>query len=104
MKINDNITFTPVAPLPAAGTTPARHSRKQLSASILTRDRDIKALWKRLVPEARSVWAKIPVEDLERVRGDFNVLAGQVQLRYRVSREESDRQVREFFDKHHLHI
>jgi len=73
----------------------------QIKASAIADNIAITAKWRTLVGEARTVWEKVPAEDLAKVNGNFHKLAGLVQLRYQVSREESDRQVRDFFGKHY---
>lgn len=98
MQIENSVQPTeaaPASPLPA----PAR-SKNQIKATVLADGLARKAKWKSLLAEAAAVWDKVPADDLAHVDGNFHKLAGQVQMRYRISREESDRQVRDFFDKH----
>ncbi|AXQ27740.1 hypothetical protein D0B54_03220 [Solimonas sp. K1W22B-7] len=84
-----------------AGITPAFPSRGQLKASALAEALAVKKKWKTLIVEARTTWPKLHLEELATVGGNFHVLAGLVQLRHRYSREESDRQVKEFFARHY---
>lgn len=90
----------PVAP--AAAVIP--RSKKQITASALADGVKVRAKWKTLIAEARTVWAKLHPEELAKVNGDFHRLAGLVQLRYEIGRAESDRQVRAFFDKHYAPV
>jgi hypothetical protein len=96
--LNAEVTATPI--IPAAPAAPVR-TRNQIKATALGDLMAGRSKWKGLLPEARSIWAKVPPEELARVDGSFHRLAGLVQLRYHLSREESDRQVRAFFDKHY---
>ncbi|MDB5985212.1 MAG: hypothetical protein JWR16_265 [Nevskia sp.] len=84
-------------------STPVKLPRtnNQIKAAVIADGLAAKAKWKTLLAEAKTVWTKVPPEDLAKVDGNFYKLAGLVQLRYQVSREESDRQVKDFFDKHY---
>lgn len=84
-----------------AGITPAFPSRGQLKAAALAESLAIKKKWKSLIAEALATWPRLHAEELATVGGNFHVLAGLVQLRHRLSREESDRQVKEFLAKHY---
>ena len=89
----------PLTP-PAAAAAPAR-TQRQIRASLLTDEATVRSKWKTLIAQARAMWPEVHGEELANVRGDFHVLAGLVQLRHHLSREESDQQVRTFFDKHY---
>jgi hypothetical protein len=78
-----------------------QRTKNQIRASATADGIAVKVKWKTLVTQARAQWEKVPAEDLLKVDGNFHKLAGLVQLRYQLSREESDQQVREFFDKHY---
>lgn len=84
----------------AAKPFEAPRTRKQISASLLADGLALKARWKTLIADAKSVWPKISTEELASAQGDIHRLAGMVQLRCQLSREESDRQVKAFFEKH----
>lgn len=94
-------------PLPSTEVvTPAKPaqspiSKKQTLANNVRANFAAQAKWKSLIAEAHLVWPKIAVEQLALVGGNFHKLAGLVQLAYRQDRQESDRQVKEFFDKHY---
>jgi hypothetical protein len=98
MSIESSSNPPVTAPTPAAA--PAR-TTKQIRASALVDGRAVKAKWKTLIPEALALWPRVHAEELANVKGNFHVLAGLVQLRHQLSREESDQQVRAFFDKHY---
>ena len=84
-----------------AGNTPAFPSRGKLKASALAESLAIRKKWKSLIAEALATWPRLHAEELASVGGDFHILAGLVQLRQRISREESDRQVKEFLARHY---
>lgn len=97
-------TLSDTTSLEPEQATPARivpRTKNQIRATANADARAVKAKWKTLIAEAKSVWEKIPVEDLAQVEGNFHRLAGLVQLRYQIGREETDRQVKEFFAKHY---
>jgi hypothetical protein len=75
-------------------------SKRQIKAAALSNERLNRQRWKGLLLDARTLWSKVPAEDLARVNGNIHALAGLVQLRYRTSREDADRQVQQFFDDH----
>ena len=76
-------------------------TRSQVRASAIADGLAAKDKWKTLIGEARAAWEKVSSDDLAKVDGDFHRLAGLIQLRYQISREESDRQARDFFDRHY---
>lgn len=79
---------------------PGTPTKSQLRAAALLEARTIKARWQKLIGEAQAVWSKLHAQELAKVDGNFHVLAGLVQMRYRITREETDRQVQAFFDQH----
>lgn len=89
---------TPPAPTPR---TAAPRSNKQIRATAIADGLAAKRKWKTLIAEAQATWEKISPEELAEVNGSFHRLAGLVQLRQRISRVESDQQVRAFLDKHY---
>lgn len=101
MNIEDNTQLPESAPRAASPAIKLPRTNNQIKAAVIADGVAAKAKWKTLLAEAKSVWTKVPPEDLAKVDGNFYKLAGLVQLRYQVSREESDRQVKSFFDKHY---
>lgn len=75
-------------------------SKRQIKAATLNNERLARLTWKGLLPDARTLWAKVPAEDLAKVNGNIHALAGLVQLRYHTSREDADQQVQQFFLDH----
>ena len=54
----------------------------------------MKGQWKQLVGEAKRQWGKLTDDDLLRAEGDVENLAGSVQERYGVTRDEAHAQVK----------
>ncbi len=59
----------------------------------------MKGQWKQLVGEAKRQWGKLTDDDLLRAEGDVEKLAGFVQERYGVSRDEANQQVKDWHHK-----
>ncbi|SEQ00201.1 hypothetical protein SAMN04488038_10343 [Solimonas aquatica] len=79
---------------------PGTPTKNQLRAAAQAEARAVKEQWLSLLAPAKATWAKLHPQELAGVEGNFHKLAGLVQLRYQLSREESDRQVNAFFDTH----
>lgn len=67
--------------------------------SILNAD-EMKGKWKQQVGEAKILWGKLTDDELLKVEGHEQKLAGLIQERYAVTREEAEKQVKGFFEKH----
>ena len=52
--------------------------------------------WEQFKGETRRQWGKLTDDDLEMVKGDRQKLAGRVQERYGISKEEAEKQVDEW--------
>lgn len=61
----------------------------------MNKDR-IKGQWKQLSGRIQAKWGDLTDDDLQVAEGDSHYLAGLVQERYGIAREEAERQVREF--------
>ena len=59
-----------------------------------------KGKWKQLKGEVKSQWGKLTDDDLDRVEGDTEQLIGRVQERYGYARDEAQREVDAFIDRH----
>lgn len=66
--------------------------------SVINRD-EIKGKWKQQLGGAKIAWGKLTDDELLESEGHAQKLAGLIQERYAVSREEAEKQVREFMDK-----
>jgi uncharacterized protein YjbJ (UPF0337 family) len=56
----------------------------------------IKGKWKQLTGSAKQKWAKLTDDDLQYAEGSRDYLAGKVQERYGIARDEAERQVSDF--------
>ena len=55
--------------------------------------------WKQLLGEVRETWGELTDDDLDRIAGKRDKLAGLLQERYGYSRDEAERQVDDFTRK-----
>ncbi len=53
----------------------------------------IAGAWKQVRGQARQQWGKLTDDDLEQVKGKRDELAGRIQQRYGVTKEEANRQI-----------
>lgn len=60
----------------------------------------LKGQWKQLVGQAKSRWGKLTDDDWLRIEGDSQRLAGIVQERYGITREQAEHEVKSFLDGH----
>ncbi|MCK9383714.1 MAG: hypothetical protein M0Q15_03650 [Nevskia sp.] len=90
----------PTEPVAARQPQPVPRTKNQIKAGSLIDGIAAKAKWKILIADARAVWPKLPHEELVQVDGNFHRLAGLVQMRQQVSREEADQQVKAFLARH----
>ena len=60
----------------------------------------IKGNWKQLVGKAKEKWGHLTDNDWQIVEGKRDQLVGKVQERYRIAREEAERQVADFERTH----
>ena len=60
----------------------------------------LKGKWKQQVGAAKIAWGKLTEDELLRLEGHEQKLSGLVQERYAITRDEADRQVKTFFEKH----
>lgn len=59
----------------------------------------IKGVWKQQIGAAKIAWGKLTEDELLRLEGHEQKLAGLVQERYAITRDEADAQVKSFFAK-----
>lgn len=60
---------------------------------------EIKGQWKQQVGAAKIAWGKLTDDELLRIEGHEQKLAGLVQERYAITRDEAVAQVKAFFEK-----
>jgi uncharacterized protein YjbJ (UPF0337 family) len=56
----------------------------------------IKGQWKQLAGKLKGKWGKLTDDDLTMAEGDSEYLAGKIQERYGVARDQARKQVEEF--------
>lgn len=71
---------------------------KQQTQSIPSVD-EIQGKWKQQVGAAKIAWGKLTEDELLRLEGHEQKLSGLVQERYAITRDEADKQVKNFFEK-----
>ena len=49
--------------------------------------------WKEFRGQVQKQWGKLTDDDLDQIKGQRDILAGRIQQKYGVAREEADRQV-----------
>jgi uncharacterized protein YjbJ (UPF0337 family) len=81
--------------VPLAAPVPMSH---QQQASMPSTD-ELKGKWKQRVGAAKVAWGKLSEDELLKSEGHAQKLAGLVQERYAITRDEADKQVKSFFDK-----
>jgi uncharacterized protein YjbJ (UPF0337 family) len=59
----------------------------------------IKGQWKQLNGKIKEKWGKLTDDDLKTAEGSSEYLAGKLQERYGIARDEAEKQIKEF-DKH----
>lgn len=59
----------------------------------------IKGQWKQLSGKIKAKWGKLTDDDLKTAEGNSQYLAGKLQERYGMARDEAEKQVKDF-DRH----
>jgi len=60
----------------------------------------LKGQWKQLRGEIQSQWGRLTDDDLDVIKGEYTQLVGRIQERYGHSREEAEREVDEYLNRH----
>jgi len=55
--------------------------------------------WKQLTGKAKAAWGELTDDDLAKVEGNADRLAGLIQEKYGKTREEARKEVDDFFDR-----
>lgn len=61
---------------------------------------EMKGKWQQQVGTAKILWAKLTDDELLNVEGHEQKLAGLIQQRYAITRDEAEKQVTHFFKQH----
>ena len=56
--------------------------------------------WMQFKGKIKEQWGKLTDDDLKKLEGNQDQLAGRVQERYGIAKEEAERQVRDFQNKY----
>lgn len=56
----------------------------------------IKGQWKQLAGKLKAKWGKLTDDDVKRAEGTSEYLAGRLQERYGIARDEAKKQIHEF--------
>jgi uncharacterized protein YjbJ (UPF0337 family) len=59
-------------------------------------DDKVKGQWKQLAGKAKAQWGKLTDDDLKVAEGNSEYLAGKIQERYGIARDEAKKQVKDF--------
>jgi uncharacterized protein YjbJ (UPF0337 family) len=59
--------------------------------------------WKQIKGSIQEQWGKLTDDDLTQLEGNSERLAGRLQERYGIAREEAERQAKEFQSTHNWH-
>ena len=70
-----------------------------MSKRIMPGVDEMKGKWKQHVGAAKLAWGKLTEDELLKFEGRQDKLAGAIQERYAITRDEADRQVKDFFAK-----
>lgn len=60
----------------------------------------VKAEWAKLKVLAKAEWDKFTDQDLAEIEGNFHTLVAKIQEKYAISKEEAEKMIRSFVDKH----
>jgi uncharacterized protein YjbJ (UPF0337 family) len=69
--------------------------RRNKGVGIMNEDK-IKGQWKQVAGKVKAKWGKLTGDDLKVAEGNSEYLAGKVQERYGIARDEAEKQVKEF--------
>ena len=61
------------------------------------------AMWEQMKGRVKAQWAKLTDDDLKQLEGHGEQLAGKIQQRYGLAKEEAERQAREFRSRNNWH-
>jgi uncharacterized protein YjbJ (UPF0337 family) len=56
----------------------------------------LKGKWKQLTGEVKRQWGKLTDDDIQQVEGDSEKLAGKIQERYGIGKDEAKKQIEDF--------
>jgi uncharacterized protein YjbJ (UPF0337 family) len=69
----------------------------------MTSDRVVAGVWHQIKGKVKAQWGKLTDDDLKQLEGHAEQLAGKLQERYGLLREEAERQAKEFRKRNNWH-
>lgn len=60
----------------------------------------IEGSWKQFTGSAREQWGKLTNDDIDQVEGKREKLAGRIQERYGIAKDEAERQIDDWLKRH----
>ncbi|MDV6332148.1 CsbD family protein [Asticcacaulis sp. 201] len=60
----------------------------------------VQGSWEQVKGHVQKAWGKLTNDDLDVIEGDRKLLAGKIQERYGIAKDEADRQVDEWNKRH----
>ncbi len=60
----------------------------------------LKGQWKQIQGDIKRRWGKLTDDELTQISGNFDKLVGKIQERYGYQREQAEREINDFIDKH----
>ena len=55
--------------------------------------------WKQFEGKVQKQWGKLTNDDLQQAKGDQKILAGKIQERYGITKDEAERQIKEWHSR-----
>ena len=89
----------PLGELRSFGLCSQKHDNLMNGGSKMNTDQ-MKGNWKQFVGKAKEKWGKLTDNDWQIVEGRRDQLAGKIQERYGIAREEAERQIAELEKSH----
>lgn len=60
----------------------------------------LKGKWNQFKGEIQQEWGELTNDDMNIINGEYDKLVGRIQERYGRSRDEAEREVNRYFDRH----
>lgn len=73
-------------------------SNSNTERSMLMNWDQVSGKWEQFKGQARVQWGKLTDDDLEKARGDRDILVGKIQERYGIAKEEAERRANVWFE------
>lgn len=83
----------------SARAKPDRQKQPQQQQQAMPAADELLGKWKQQVGAAKIMWGKLTEDELLKAEGRQQKLAGLVQERYAITRDEAEKQVEKFFEQ-----